>query len=358
MANTIKIKRSQVTATPVTLSEGELAYSYNSSTLFIGDVGGAGVTAIGGSADHLKLAGIESGAQVNTVTSVAGKTGAVTLQKANITDFVEADYVHKTGTETINGDKTFGNNIVISGNLTVNGTTTTVNSTQVDIGDNIIVLNADEVGTPSQDAGIEVERGTSTNMRLIWQESSDSWGSEVSGGAFTAFSLDGHTHTASQITDFSTAADARITAAVGSSVQAFDADLSAIAALSTTGFIKRTGAATFSTVNLSSTDISDFSTAADARANTQIAAASINALSDVVITTPSNTQVLTYNGTNWVNATPTSGVSTFTSLSDVPSSYTGHGSKFVKVNAGATALEFVADPGYLTSSSTLDGGSF
>lgn len=302
MANTIKIKRSQVTATPPSLSEGELAYSYNSNTLFIGDVGGAGVTAIGGSADHLKLAGIESGAQVNTVTSVAGKTGAVTLQKANITDFVEADYVHKTGTETINGDKTFGNNIVISGNLTVNGTTTTVNSTQVDIGDNIIVLNADEVGTPSQDAGIEVERGTSTNMRLIWQESSDSWGSEVVGGAFTAFSLAGHTHTASQITDFSTAADAR--------------------------------------------------------ANTQIAAASINALSDVVITSPANTQVLTYNGTNWVNATPTSGVSAFTSLSDTPSSYTGHGSKFVKVNAGATGLEFVADPGYLTSSSTLDGGAF
>lgn len=302
MANTIKIKRSQVTATPPSLSEGELAYSYNSNTLFIGDVGGAGVTAIGGSADHLKLAGIESGAQVNAVTSVAGKTGVVTLQKANITDFVEADYVHKTGSETINGDKTFGNSVTITGNLTVNGTTTTVNSTTVDIGDNIIVLNSDETGTPSQDAGIEVERGTSTNMRLIWQESSDKWGSEIVGGAFTAFSLEGHTHTASQITDFNTAADAR--------------------------------------------------------ANTQIAAASINALSDVVITTPSNGQVLKYNGTNWVNDTSPAGVTVFTGLSDVPSSYTGQGGKFVKVNAGATALEFVADPGYLTSSSTLDGGAF
>jgi len=358
MANTIKIKRSQVTATPVSLSEGELAYSYNSSTLFIGDVGGAGVTAIGGSADHLKLAGIEAGAEVNTVDSVAGKTGAVTLVKADITDFAEADYVHKTGSETINGDKTFGNSVTITGDLTVNGTTTHVNSTTVDVADNIIQLASGQTGTPSVDIGIEAVRGSSTNMRLIWKESQTKWGVEVAGGAFTAFSLEGHTHTASQITDFSTAADARITAAVGSSVQAFDADLSAIAALSTTGFIKRTGAATFSTVNLSSTDISDFSTAADSRANTQIAAASINALSDVVITTPSNTQVLTYNGTNWVNATPSSGVSAFTSLSDAPSSYTGHGSKFVKVNAGESALEFVADPGYLTSSSTLDGGSF
>ena len=302
MANTIKIKRSQVTATPPSLSEGELAYSYNSNTLFIGDVGGSGVTAIGGSADHLKLAGIEAGAQVNTVTSVAGKTGAVTLQKANITDFVEADYVHKTGSETINGDKTFGNNVTISGNLTVNGTVTAVNSTQVDIGDNIIVLNSGATGAATADAGIEIERGSDTNMRLIWKESADKWGVEVAGGSFTAFSLEGHTHTASQITDFNAAVDAR--------------------------------------------------------ANTQIAAASIDSLADVVITNPSNGQVLKYNGTNWVNGTSPAGVTVFTGLSDVPSSYTGHGSKFVKVNAGATALEFVADPGYLTSSSTLDGGAF
>jgi hypothetical protein len=49
--------------------------------------------------------------------------------------------------------------------------------------------------------------------------------------------------------------------------------------------------------------ISDFSTAADAR----IAAASINALADVVITTPANGEVLKYNGTNWVNGTDTAG---------------------------------------------------
>ena len=35
-------------------------------------------------ADKLKLAGIESGAQVNSVTSVAGKTGAVTLGKSDV----------------------------------------------------------------------------------------------------------------------------------------------------------------------------------------------------------------------------------------------------------------------------------
>lgn len=73
------------------------------------------------------------------------------------------------------------NDMVVSGDLTVNGTTTTVNSNTVHIGDNIISLNHDETGTPSQDAGIEIERGTSTNKTLVWNETTDKWtvGSET-----------------------------------------------------------------------------------------------------------------------------------------------------------------------------------
>ena len=66
-------------------------------------------------------------------------------------------------------------NVIIGGNLTVSGTTTTVNSNEVNIGDNIIVLNSDETGTPSQDGGIEIERGTSTNVSLLWNETNDYW---------------------------------------------------------------------------------------------------------------------------------------------------------------------------------------
>ena len=73
------------------------------------------------------------------------------------------------------GDQTFDDNVVITGNLTVSGTTTSVNSNTVNIGDNIIVLNSDESGTPSQDGGIEIERGTSTNVRFQFKESTDRW---------------------------------------------------------------------------------------------------------------------------------------------------------------------------------------
>ena len=70
---------------------------------------------------------------------------------------------------------TVGGNLIISGNLTVSGTTTTVNTETINLADNIITLNSNATGTPSENAGIEVERGDSTNVSLRWNEGSDIW---------------------------------------------------------------------------------------------------------------------------------------------------------------------------------------
>ena len=66
----------------------------------------------------------------------------------------------------------------MGGNLTVSGTTTTINTTQVNVADNIMVLNSDVTGTPTEDAGIEIERGTAVNKKFIWDESADEWSTE------------------------------------------------------------------------------------------------------------------------------------------------------------------------------------
>ena len=66
----------------------------------------------------------------------------------------------------------------------MNGSTTTVSSNTVSVGDNIIVLNSDETGTPSQNAGIEVERGTADNAIFQFNESDD--GFEALIGSSTA----------------------------------------------------------------------------------------------------------------------------------------------------------------------------
>lgn len=96
---------------------------------------------------------------------------------------------------------TVGGNLTVSGNMTVSGTTTTVNTETINLADNQIVLNSNETGTPSQNGGIEIERGTSANKTFVWDESTDKWtvGSEtlvagtfegaLSGNATTATTL-------------------------------------------------------------------------------------------------------------------------------------------------------------------------
>lgn len=89
---------------------------------------------------------------------------------------------------TVNGNVLLGNatsdTVIVAGDLTVNGTTTTVNSNTVNIGDSIITLNSDETGEPSQDAGIEIERGTSDNRSLIWDESEGEWAIQQATGTY------------------------------------------------------------------------------------------------------------------------------------------------------------------------------
>ena len=81
---------------------------------------------------------------------------------------------------------TVAGNLVVSGDFTVNGTTTTVNTTEMTVSDNIITLNNDVTGAPSENAGIEVERGSSSNVSIRWNETSDQWEFTNDGASYTA----------------------------------------------------------------------------------------------------------------------------------------------------------------------------
>ena len=76
-----------------------------------------------------------------------------------------------------NNGGTVAGDVRILGNLTVNGTTTYVNSQTVLIADNIITLNAaiNQASLPVLNAGIEVDRGLSANVYVLWNESIDKW---------------------------------------------------------------------------------------------------------------------------------------------------------------------------------------
>jgi hypothetical protein len=118
-------------------------------------------------------------------------TGVITYTGPSATD-VRAHFSAGTGVTITDGAVAIGqavgtgsnvtfNDLTVSGNLTVSGTTTTVNTETINLADNIITLNSNEAGTPSQNAGIEVERGTSTNVALQWNETSDVWEYTVDG---------------------------------------------------------------------------------------------------------------------------------------------------------------------------------
>lgn len=76
---------------------------------------------------------------------------------------------------------TTSGNAIIGGNLTVNGTVTTISTETVNLADNIITLNSNATGSASENAGIEIERGDDTNVALRWNETTDNWELTVDG---------------------------------------------------------------------------------------------------------------------------------------------------------------------------------
>lgn len=92
--------------------------------------------------------------------------GALPTQDLNVTDNVQF------------------NNLTLAGDLVVTGTTTTINSADLAISDNVIQLNKDETGAgvTSGTSGIEVVRGTEANARLAFDEASDKWTVGLVGG--------------------------------------------------------------------------------------------------------------------------------------------------------------------------------
>ena len=81
-----------------------------------------------------------------------------------------------TGKVYLNDNAEVSGNLVVNGNLTVSGTTTTVNSETISLADNIIDLNSNfTTGTPTENAGIKIKRGDSSDVQIRWNESTDKW---------------------------------------------------------------------------------------------------------------------------------------------------------------------------------------
>lgn len=105
---------------------------------------------------------LAAGSNNSSVTITGGNSLTTSISGSTLTVNLDSN---------ISGDKNFLNNVVVQGNLTINGTTTTVNSETVTVTDNLFLLNSGAVDN-SLDAGWLVERGAvELNVGVIWDES-------------------------------------------------------------------------------------------------------------------------------------------------------------------------------------------
>jgi hypothetical protein len=155
----------EVTLTPGTLTADRvLTLPDVSGTLAL--VGGVGGFTLGTDTNGNYVASLVQGTGVTLTNATASEGGTPTIaigQDVGTSASVTFGQVTTTG------------NIVVGGNLTVNGTTTTLNTDTLAVEDNIIVLNSNVTATPVLNAGIEVERGTSANVLVRWNETNDVW---------------------------------------------------------------------------------------------------------------------------------------------------------------------------------------
>jgi len=86
-------------------------------------------------------------------------------------------YVDLVNKQFISGEKTFTSTVTINGDLFVSGKTTTIDSENVTIKDNIILINSGETssGVTLGIAGIEIDRGYLENYIFVYDEEQDNF---------------------------------------------------------------------------------------------------------------------------------------------------------------------------------------
>ena len=201
MAVQIQLRRGTAaawTAANPTLAVGELVIETDTDKYKIGD-GSTAWTSLGYSSlptDAITTAG---GVTITgTMTHGADGTGAdVRFNSGTAGDYMLWDASEEqlviTGTNgavalnVADGNATFADDVTITGNLTVNGATTTVSTTNTVVADSLFELN-NGASSNANDCGIVIERGsTGDNAIIAWDESADKFtmGTTTATGAST-----------------------------------------------------------------------------------------------------------------------------------------------------------------------------
>ena len=162
-----------------------------------------------------------------------------------------------------------GTNVTINGNLTVKGTTTQIDSTTLNIGDNIIELN---YGGSQNFAGIYTKdaTGTLSSGSLLWNASIDRWIAGASGSESRILLAggDGVLSGSTDFSAFSTSVDSRLTnlqlksASVDISISNINSTTASLS--SSVGNLNRATASLYSSASLMTASISSLTSSVSA----------------------------------------------------------------------------------------------
>lgn len=113
---------------------------------------------------------------------IATNEGMISANAADIVDVENqlSGYVDLTTDQDIYGNKRFHNNLRVDGVFTATSSVI-IETEEIAISANFIDLNNNVTGTPTEDAGIRVIRGSETAAELRWNETEDRWEHGISG---------------------------------------------------------------------------------------------------------------------------------------------------------------------------------
>lgn len=114
-----------------------------------------------------------------SVTSASELTGGITVDTDKFT-------VSTAGAIASKSNLSIDGNASIGGDLTVTGTVISTQSERIDLEDSVILLNSNATGSAADtaDAGLTVERGSDTNVSLLWDEGTNRWTFSNDGSTF------------------------------------------------------------------------------------------------------------------------------------------------------------------------------
>ena len=373
----IKIKRSSGNTAPSSLEAGQLAYvegSTNGGQLYYGQINNT-ISVIGGKKFVDKVDGIEAGAQVNTVTSVFGRTGAVTLQSSDVT------------TALTFTPENAANKGVANGYASLDGDGKVPSSQLPSYVDDVLEYNTfNDFPATGVTSIIYVDKATNRTYRWsgsVYVEISASPGTtdSVTEGSTNLYFTNARARGAVSATDAGgdgsfaynsttgvftytgpSAAETRAHFSAGTGITITDGAIATTITQYTDGLARGAISVTDSggdgsIAYNSTTGVITYTGPSAAEVRAHFSAGTGITLTDGAIATTitqytdalargaiSVTQNLTYNSSTGVitgpDLTSYSTAKAFTGLNDVPNTYSGANNYYVKVNNGATALEF------------------